>query len=100
VPGPIVVPSIRERGSELTRIVDEYALDAIGTLGNACFFDADRAWVLEHAAGSLAEVETATLRLVAIRQAGSIYAAAARLGMSHVALGQWFKRHRDGEAQR
>src|SRR5262249_39827408 len=96
-PVPIVVPSLQQRGSELPRIVDEYAADAISTLGNAVFYDQDRAWVREHAAESLADIETATLRIAAIRQAGSVSAAAARLGMSHVALGAWFKR-REGEA--
>src|SRR4051794_12442822 len=34
-PVPIVVPSIQERGGELTRIVDEYVLDALGALSSA-----------------------------------------------------------------
>ena len=36
-------------------------------------------------------------RLVAIRQAGSISRAAARLGMSHVALSQWLGRRRGSQ---
>jgi len=92
LPIPIMVPPIQERASELVRIVDAYAFDAVSSLGDACFFDEDRAWVLEHAAGSLAEIEAATLRLAALRQAGSIYAAAARLRISNVTLGQWLKR--------
>lgn len=42
-PCPIVVPPIQERASELSRIVDAYALDAIRTLGDGWFLDKDRA---------------------------------------------------------
>jgi hypothetical protein len=95
---PIVVPPIQERASELSRIVDAYALDAIRTLGDGWFFDEDRAWVLQYDAGSLAEIETATLRLVALRQARSIAEAAERLAMSAGALRHWLhKRRRLGE---
>jgi molybdenum-dependent DNA-binding transcriptional regulator ModE len=50
--------------------------------------------VIQHSASSLPEIEKGTRRLVAIRQAGSIAQAAARLGMSHVALSQWIGRRR------
>jgi hypothetical protein len=91
---PILVPALTTRASEVPRIVDEYAADAIGTLGadESCFTDLDRRWTLDHAARSLAEIEKATLRLVALRMSGSITQAAKRLGMSHVALWQWFAR--------
>jgi pSer/pThr/pTyr-binding forkhead associated (FHA) protein len=92
----IVLPPLARRRGELDRIIDEYARDAIEGLGAgpAGFTHADRAWVIEHAASSLPEIEKATRRLVAIRQAGSIAGAAARLGMSHVALAQWIARRR------
>jgi hypothetical protein len=95
-PTPILVPPLSARTGELPRIVDEYACDAISTLGADAtgFADVDRAWVLDHAAATLADIETATLRLVALRQASSIARAAARLGMSHVALTQWLGRRR------
>jgi hypothetical protein len=95
-PAPILVPPLGARAAELPRIVDEYARDAISTLGAdaAGFADVDRAWVLAHAAATLADIETATMRLVAIRQAGSPERAAARLGMSAVALRQWLRRRR------
>jgi hypothetical protein len=94
LPVPIRVPSLRARVSELPRIVDEYALDAIDTLGgdDACFTDADRTWVIDHAAATLPEIEKATLRLVALRISKSINRAAELLGMSPVALGQWIGR--------
>jgi hypothetical protein len=95
LPVPIVVPSLSTRASEVPRLVDEYAADATTELGadDACFTNLDRAWTIDHAAGSLAEIEKATLRLVALRMSGSLQQAAKRLGMSHVALRQWL-RHR------
>ncbi len=102
LPAPIRVPSLKARVSELPRVVDEYALDAIGTLGagDAGFTDADRTWVLEHAASTLSEIEKATLRLVALRMAGTLRGAAERLGMTWVALGQWFGRRQLPAARR
>ncbi len=96
LPVPIRVPALRMRASELLRIVDEYAADALSALGadDACFTGADRTWVLDHAVGSLPEIETATLRLVAFRQAGTILGAAKRLGMSPIAISQWIDRRR------
>jgi len=97
--GPIWIPPLGSRVGEVGRVVDEYAADAIDALGDGWFLDEDRAWILEHAAKSLSEIEKATLRFVALRQAGSITGAAARLGLSHVALGQWFKRHQRSEGR-
>ncbi|HWO22350.1 MAG TPA: hypothetical protein VNO30_26510 [Kofleriaceae bacterium] len=94
LPVPIVVPSIRERAHEVPRIVDEYASDAARTLGDAWFSDLDREWVLKHAAGSLSEIETATLRRTALRVAGTIEAAAKLLGLSGVAMRQWLHRRK------
>jgi hypothetical protein len=93
---PITIPPLTRRRAELGRIIDEYARDAVASLaaGPGGFTRADHAWVLEHSAASLPEIEKATRRLVAIRQAGSIAKAAARLGMSHVALAQWTGRRR------
>jgi hypothetical protein len=58
------------------------------------FTDADRTWVLDHAASTLPEIETATLCLVALRMAGTVTGAAKQLGMSSVALRQWMSRRR------
>jgi DNA-binding NtrC family response regulator len=98
-PVPIRVPPLTARAHELPRIVDAYARDAIEALGaddDAGFTAADRTWVIDHGARTLPEIETATLRRVALRQAGSIVGAAKRLGMSHVALLQWLDRRRAG----
>ncbi len=93
---PIVIPPLARRRAELGRIVEEYAHEVIESLGAAAtgFTPADRDWVMAHSAASLPEVEKGARRLVAIRQAGSIAQAAARLGMSHVALSQWIGRRR------
>jgi hypothetical protein len=91
---PIRLPSLGARVSELPRIVDEYALDAISTLGadDGCFSDADRTWVLDHAASTLPEIEKATLRRVALGMSKTVRRAAKQLGMSRVGLGQWIGR--------
>ena len=93
---PIVLPPLGHRRAELGRIVDEYAGDAVAELAAAAagFTRADRDWVLEHSAATLPEIEKGTRRLVALRHAGSIAGAAARLGISHVALSQWIGRRR------
>jgi hypothetical protein len=48
----ILIPPLRGRASEIPRIVDEYAADAVNALGasEADFTRADRTWVLNHAA--------------------------------------------------
>ncbi len=93
-PVPLLVPPLGMRVRELPRIVDAYARDAIEALGadNACFTKADRRWVLDRAPLSLVVIETATLRLVALRQAGTVNGAARRLGMAHVSFTRWLDR--------
>lgn len=89
---PIQVPPIKSRRAELGRIVDEYAHDAAAVLDlpHAALSDADRAWVLRHAASSLPEIEKATLRRMAISMCfGDLTGAAARLGMARVSLSRW-----------
>jgi hypothetical protein len=93
---PIIVPPLAARSEdELSRIVDEYACDAVAELEapHACFTAEDRSWVIEHAA-SLAEIEKATRRVVALRACGNVNRAAARLGISHVGLFRWIARRR------
>jgi hypothetical protein len=91
-PAPIVVPPLASRPHDLPRIVAEYADDAIADLALAEFPAADREWVLQNAATSLDEIGKATRRLAMVRAAGSLGAAAARLGMSPVSLGRWLAR--------
>jgi hypothetical protein len=97
-PSPIRVPSLRTRAADVPRIVDEYASEAIATLHAhpQCFTRSDRRWVIEQASGSLAEIEKATLRLVALRMSATLGDAAARLGMAYVSLVRWLgRRSRD-----
>jgi hypothetical protein len=96
LPRPFRVPSLATRASEVPRIVDEYAQDAIERLlaKDADFTRPDREWVIEHASSSLYQIEQSTLRLIAVRQAGSISRAAERIGMSDVALRQWLRKRR------
>ncbi|HWU88957.1 MAG TPA: hypothetical protein VN253_16940 [Kofleriaceae bacterium] len=98
LPPPIRVPSLKERTSELGRIIDEYAADAIVAQGvdAGCFTDADRDWVLQHACESLAAIETATQRLVALRASRSTDAAAEVIGMAGAALRKWRSERRRG----
>lgn len=92
-PAPVRVSPLAERASELPRVIDEYALDAIADLGvQTGFTKHDHEWVRERASRSLAEIEAATLRLVAIREMRSPSAAATRLGMAPVSLLKWFER--------
>lgn len=92
----LVVPRLKRRtADDLQRIVAEYASDAIRELdaAPASFTEAHREWVGRHAARSFAEIEIATLRIVAYNDAGNPHRAAAQLGLSHVGLSKWL-RHR------
>jgi hypothetical protein len=77
-------PPLAQRVAELDRIIAEYAGDTIEQLAApaSSFTAGDHAWVRDHAAASLADIEKATLRLVAIRTSRSRNGAAARLGMA------------------
>jgi hypothetical protein len=80
---PIDVPPLTTRSLELTRIINEYAREAIALLGAPpeSFTGEDHRWVHEQAAGSLAEIEKATLRRVALRCSANASEAAARLAL-------------------
>jgi DNA-binding NtrC family response regulator len=90
---PILIPSLQERAAELPRIVEEFAADAAAALSSNVSLSAkDHDWICKHSASSLDEIETTTLRLVALRQEGNVLRASRLLGISHVSLGQWFQR--------
>ena len=96
-PGPIEIPPLAGRTSELPRIVDEYVSDAIVELspglGGLVLGQRDRAWLVERAATmSLSEIEKAALRLVALRSSPNVSQAASRLGMAAVSLSRWVGR--------
>lgn len=93
-PAPIVVSPLASRADELDRIIAEYADDAIAELAapRNGFTADDHAWVRDKAAASLAEIEAATLRLVALYTSRNLSHAAARLGMAPVSLSRWLGR--------
>jgi hypothetical protein len=88
----IVIPPLDARKPELDRLIGEHVREAAGHLyatGQIQLSSADRAWLWTAARGSLPALRTATLRLVAVREGGSVNAASALLGISHVALANW-----------
>ena len=94
---PIVVPKLARRTSDdIHRIVLEYAQDAIRELGAdpTTFTERERESVVKYDATSFADIEIATLRIVMRNATGSVHLAAARLGVTHVSLGEWFKRRK------
>lgn len=96
LPPAIVIPSLARRTRELGLIVDEYADDAREELGASPYhFDrADRAWVVENASTSLAGIEAATMRLVALRKHdNNLSRAADALGVAQVSLSRWCRRN-------
>ena len=96
LPVPIRVPSLITRVSELPRIVDEYAADALKELRahDRCFTADDRTWIIEHCPLTLPEIEKATLRIVAIRMSKNRTRAAERLWVAPVSLTRWFSRRK------
>ena len=92
IASPIILPPLAERATELNRIIDEYGDDAVAELGGT-FTPSDRERVRLDESGTLARIEKATRRLVAVRAAGgSIRRAASQLGMSRGALSEWLAR--------
>jgi len=106
IASPIILAPLARRASELDRIIDAYAADAIAEIGGA-FRPADRAWVRTNEAGTLSQIEVATRRLIALRSAsGAVARAAQQLGLSHGTLSEWLARRTlpdmrsDGPARR
>jgi hypothetical protein len=90
---PIEIPDPSSRGSELDRVIHEYAEDAARKLlSRSEFPEVDVAWVRKFASGSLPEIEKATMRLVAWRATNNLSEAANLLGMAQVSLTRWFGR--------
>lgn len=90
----IHVPPVLERLDEIPMVVDHYARDAAEELllPLSMFGSEDRAWVLRYAATSLAEIEKATLRLIALRGSRTLSDAASRLQIAPVSLTRWLGR--------
>ena len=93
----IVIPKLARRSPEdLDRIVAEYATDAVRELGAdpASFTEQQRVWVVRYATTSFAELEITAVRFAVRNAFESMNQAAAYLGLSHVTLGDWFKRRK------
>lgn len=91
---PVVIPPLAEREDELDRIISEYATEALKELAYAhtSFPEEDFEWIRSHSAGTHAEIEKGTRRLIALRAAGNLTGAASRLGMAPVSLSRWLGR--------
>ena len=92
---PIVVPPLASRKDELDRLIEEYARDAAGPLelGPHWLSTPERTWIKANM-HTLALIQKATIRLAAIRQAGSMSRGAKRLGISHVGMLKWLRTHK------
>ncbi len=95
-PAPVVIPPLRSRRDELERLVLSYEAEAVQRLGLDALelTPAQRSWIRKRSSETLAELQQATLRLIAIRHTGSIAGAAALLRMSREGLGRWLERRR------
>lgn len=91
---PIAIPPLASRADEIDRIITEFADDAIAELDaqRGPLTDAERAWVRDYSARSIPDIEKATLRLIALREARTLTSAAERLGMAPVSLSRWIGR--------
>ena len=88
----IVVPPLADRAEELQDIIDAYADDAIAAFGG-WLVPGDREWIADHASDTLAQIEVATRRIVALHACGdSVTAAAKLLSISHGSLSDWAMR--------
>ena len=93
ITAPIRLPSLRGRGPEIDKIIDEYGADALASLSlTGPFTETDRAWVRMHSAKSLADIDKGTRRLMALLHTDSIAAAAELLGMASASLQEWLGR--------
>jgi hypothetical protein len=92
---PLAIPPLSQRTTELHRIIDEYAQEALATMKSSLPFSAaDHTWVAEHSAESIAEIEKSTSRLIALRATGSARGAASLLGITHSSLLRWMSRRK------
>jgi hypothetical protein len=91
---PIEIPSLQGRDRDLTRIIQEFAQDAITSLGvpQTAFLDEDRRWVLDNADYTIPEIQKATLRVVALRASRNLHQASLLLGIKAISLSHWLER--------
>ena len=89
----LVVPPLAGRSLELTRIIDEYAADAVAEFRlDGSLTSDDRDWVAQQKL-THGQIQTATRRLVVLRaEDGYVNRAAKRLGVAHGSLSDWLAR--------
>jgi hypothetical protein len=94
----IEIPALAARCSEVPHIVSEYVDDMIDILHapDNCLRPWDIQWIMQHAAfmrdATIADIEKAALRIVALRVTGNLTRAAKVLGMAPVSLERWLRR--------
>ncbi len=88
------LPPLAQRAHEIDRVIDAFAAEALVAVEAraSSFVAADRDWVRRNRSRTLAEIQTATRRLVALRHFGGVTRAAEFLSISHVALSKWRRR--------
>lgn len=92
----VLIPPLAERADELPKIIDAYANDAMTEFRGGWMTVADREWVATNASGSLAQIETATRRIVALHSCQEGISEASRLlKMAHGSLSEWVGRRRE-----
>jgi hypothetical protein len=91
----ISIPSLRQRGSELDKIVGYCAQQAIDQLGilRESLTPEEHDWALQQAKDSWADLEMSVYRLLAIAASPSLRVAAARIGVGLPALRRWIDRN-------
>jgi len=96
VAAPVIIPSLASRKAEVDRIIQDYAAEAAASMGigERWLNPAERVWIRDHVGDSLPGIQKATLRLAAIRRAGSISAGALKVGISHTAMLKWLRTHK------
>jgi hypothetical protein len=89
---PFVIPPLSARIGELDRLVAEYEAEASRRLGGGPLelTAAQRARIRDRCK-TLSDLQKATLRLSALRRAGTLRGAAALLGMSTGSLAEWLQ---------
>jgi DNA-binding transcriptional regulator YdaS (Cro superfamily) len=91
----VALPPLAHREPEIEPLIEAYGRDAAAELGAPApgFRAQDPAWLRAAGLHTLAEIEAATRRLVALRNWG-VAGGAKRLGVSHPALSRWARRRR------
>jgi hypothetical protein len=90
----IALTALSQRSNEIDRAINEYAADAIASLGakRSSFAPEDHAWTKRRRPQTLGEIDTTVTRLVALRAWGTVTRAGRAPGITQVALSRWLDR--------